>query len=106
MEYVTFVAERIISLRLTKGVSARDMSLTMGQNANYINHIENRKAEPSLTGLFYICEYFGITPHEFFDDDNLYPAHLKGFMIDVKLLRHTELQYLSGFITEIVRGRK
>ncbi len=44
----------------------RDMSLSLGQNNSYINQIENKKALPSLQGLFYICEYFGITPQQFF----------------------------------------
>ena len=44
MEYEVFVPERIAQLRLQKNVSARDMSLSLGQAANYINSIENRKA--------------------------------------------------------------
>ncbi len=49
-----------------KGVSARDMSLSLGQNAGYINNIENGHNFPSITVFFYICEYLGITPKEFF----------------------------------------
>lgn len=58
---------RIVKLREAKGVSARDMSLSMGQNPGYINNIESGKSMPSLTGFFYICEYLEITPKEFFD---------------------------------------
>lgn len=61
--------KRLIDLRYQKGVSARDMSLSLGQSESYINKIENHKSLPSLTGFFYICEYFGITPKEFFDYD-------------------------------------
>lgn len=57
---------RLAQLRSEKGVSARDMSLSIGQNASYINNIENGKALPSMTGFFYICEYLNITPGEFF----------------------------------------
>lgn len=53
---------RLAQLRSEKGVSARDMSLSIGQNASYINNIENGKALPSMTGFFYICEYLNITP--------------------------------------------
>ena len=59
--YEDFFSERLASLRTTKGVSARDMSLSIGQSANYINKIENKKAYPSMTVFFYICEYLGIT---------------------------------------------
>lgn len=58
---------RLAQLREKKGVSARDMSLSMGQNPGYINNIESGKSMPSLSGIFYICDYLGITPSEFFD---------------------------------------
>lgn len=66
--YEKFVAERIAKLRSIKKVSAREMSLSLGQNEKYKNHIENGKSLPSMQAFFYICEYFGITPKEFFDE--------------------------------------
>ena len=65
--YEDFVAERINQLRTKKEISAREMSLAIGQNVNYINRIENKLNLPSLQGLFYICEYFNMSPKEFFD---------------------------------------
>lgn len=59
--------ERITQLRLQKGVSARDMSLSLGQSESYINRIESKKMLPSMSVFFYICDYFDITPKEFFD---------------------------------------
>ena len=35
-------AKRLAQLRNQKGVSARDMSLSLGQGAGYINNIENK----------------------------------------------------------------
>ena len=35
---------RLAKLREEKGVSARDMSLSMGQNPGYINNIESGKS--------------------------------------------------------------
>lgn len=58
-------AERLCKLRCRKGVSARDMSLSLGQNASYINRIENGAALPSMTAFFYICEYLEISPRDF-----------------------------------------
>ena len=66
--YEDFIAERIAELRVRKCVSAREMSLAIGQNSSYINRIENRVALPSMQCFFYICEYLGVTPREFFDD--------------------------------------
>ena len=59
MEQSDFI-KRLVELRVSKGVSARDMSLSMGQSPGYINNIENGVNFPSMTVFFYICEYFGI----------------------------------------------
>ena len=66
-----FFIERLISLRNQKNVSAREMSLAIGQNESYINRIENRKAFPSMQSFFYICEYFQISPMDFLMMDAL-----------------------------------
>ena len=49
--YEEFIQNRITQLRMQRGVSARDMSLSIGQNESYINQIENKKTLPSLQGL-------------------------------------------------------
>ena len=77
--YEDFFPERLAHLRMKKGVSARDMSLSLGQSENYINMIENKKSFPSMTAFFYICEYLGATPKEFFDDDNKNPRIYKNW---------------------------
>ncbi len=59
-------AERLAQLRNAKGVSGREMSLSMGQAAGYVNNIENGNNLPSLAMFFEICEYLGVTPQEYF----------------------------------------
>ena len=51
-------AQRLTQLRTQKGISARDMSLSIGQNPGYINTIENGKSFPTMVNFFYICDYF------------------------------------------------
>jgi transcriptional regulator with XRE-family HTH domain len=82
----SFLILRLASLRTKKGVSARDMSLSIGQSPNYINNIESRKSYPSMTFFYYICEYLGVTPGEFFDGDSVNPARLKELMDEMKRL--------------------
>ncbi len=100
--YEEFTQDRIAQLRIQKDVSARDMSLSLGQNNSYINQIENRKALPSLQGLFYICEYFGITPHQFFDEGDTYPVQLAELVEDMKKLDAATLAHISAIVKEIV----
>lgn len=100
--YEEFTQNRITQLRMQKGVSARDMSLSIGQNKSYINQIENKKALPSLPVLFYICEYFNITPQEFFDESNSYPDQLSGLMQDLKKLDAGALAHISWLVKELI----
>ena len=61
MEREDFI-KRLTELRMNKGVSAREMSLAIGQSEGYINNVENGVNLPSMTVFFYICEYLGVTP--------------------------------------------
>ena len=98
-----FIAKRIAQLRMQKGVSARDMSLSLGQSESYINKIENQKALPSINGLYYICEYFDISPAEFFDEHNPAPDTLREVITDLKSLNGDQLTMVSTLIKEIKR---
>ena len=60
-------AGRLSSIRTAKGISAREMSLSLGQGAGYINNIENGRSLPSMSMFLEICEYLEISPMEFFN---------------------------------------
>ena len=103
--YEDFTRNRISQLRMQKDVSARDMSLSLGQNVSYINQIENGKALPSLQVLFYICEYFGITPMEFFDDGVPYPVELKKLIDYLKKVDSETIEHIT-WIVKAILGEK
>ena len=84
-------ALRLAQLRENKGVSAREMSLAIGQNAGYINNIESGKSLPSLTGFFYICEYLNVSENEFFDLNSVNPSKLDSVVKQLKSLDDTQL---------------
>ena len=100
-----FIPNRITQLRMQKNVSARDMSLSLGQNNAYINQIENGKSVPSIQGLLYICDYFGISPQEFFDEGNPYPAELDALIADLKKLDAGELEHVTHIVKDIIKGK-
>lgn len=85
---------RLARLRSEKGVSARDMSLSMGQNPGYINNIESGKSKPSLSGIFFICKYLGITPKDFFDVDSANPSKAKELFEIAKTLSNEQVDSL------------
>ena len=88
-------AQRLAQLRTQKGVSARDMSLSIGQNPGYINTIENGKAFPTMANFFYICEFLNITPQEFFDISSNSPVKLRELMENLKKLNAQQIDALA-----------
>lgn len=94
---------RLAQLRIKKGVSARDMSLSIGQNAGYINNIETGKALPSMSGFFFICEYLNISPKEFFDMDLEQPEELRDLINNLKHLDELQLKSISSIVEGLVK---
>lgn len=70
-EWKKYFAERIAGLRMSKNdkLSSRKLSQELNQCESYINKIETGRALPSMEMFFKICEYFDVTPAEFFMDD-------------------------------------
>ena len=99
--YEEFFSLRLAELRMQKGVSARDMSLSIGQSENYINKIENRKSLPSMHAFFFICEYLGVTPAQFFDKDNQNPALLNDALSEIRKLDEASLAHIMGLAKEL-----
>ena len=94
-------ALRLAQLRTKKGVSQREMSLAIGQNVNYINHIETQQGAPSLAGIIYICEYLGLTLSEFFDFDNNNPMKLKNINEYLKKLDDEQLEMVEKLVKNL-----
>lgn len=99
--YEDLFYERLTRLRMQKGVSARDMSLSLGQSESYINKIENKKSLPSMTGFFYICEYLNVPPKDFFDDEVSFPTKLNDLMDELKKLNDGQLEHLLAIIKDL-----
>ena len=100
MEKEDFI-KRMVELRLKKGVSARDMSLSIGQSPGYINNIENGINYPSMSTFFYICEYLEVTPREFFDIETKDPGKAKELLSAVGRLNSEQLTHLIALIKDL-----
>ena len=89
-------ARRLTQLRMGKNVSARDMSLSIGQSAGYINNIENGVNFPSMTTFFYICDYLGVTPEQFFDTGVREPKYMDSLIEAASQLNCDQLYHLTA----------
>ncbi|MDE6088206.1 MAG: helix-turn-helix domain-containing protein [Oscillospiraceae bacterium] len=96
-----FISERIARLRTAQNISARDMSLSLGQSQSYINNIENKKALPSMQMFLYICEFLHITPAEFFDEAITAPDSFDEAVKVLKSLKKEQLHLLIALANEM-----
>lgn len=104
--YEDFFAARLTQLRSQKNVSAREMSLAIGQNASYINRIENKQTFPSMQSFFYICEYLNISPKDFFNYDTSFPKEFEEITQWLKVLNGDEFMIVYNLIRLITNPKK
>ena len=99
----SLVRERITQLRMAKGVSEYKMSYVLGHSRGYINNISSGKALPSLTELFAICDYFEITPVEFFSETVSNPKLQKTVIADMERLSEKGLLLVQALVERMLQ---
>ncbi len=93
-----FIRNRITELRLKKCISEYQMSLDLGQNKSYIQGISSGRAMPSITQFLKICEFFDMTPVEFFDTEINNPTLLRKATDGMKKLSDADMMLLINLI--------
>jgi len=101
-DYMNGFVERLCELRMQKGVSARDMSLSLGQSESYINKIENKRTMPSMSVFFYICEYLKITPQEFFNTSAPSPKKTNELLREIEKLSPEQSEHMMLIVRDIL----
>lgn len=102
MDYLEWFPVRLAQLRCQKGVSAREMSLDIGQSESYINQIENRKALPSLGCFFEICKYFRVEPKDFFTPQLYAPSYTARLMAALGQLKPHQSKHLLQLAKDLL----
>ena len=101
--YEDFVRERITSLRIKKGVSEYQMSYDLGHSRGYVYNISSGKALPPLREFFAICDYFEITPQQFFDGSTQNPELVQKAIVGMKQLDESDMLMLLGIINRMLK---
>ena len=86
-----FIRDRITQLRIQKGVSEYKMSYDLGHSRSHIYNISSGKSLPPLAEFLEICDYFGITPSQFFDDTSENPYLVQSASEEIKKLNDDDL---------------
>ncbi|MBE6033978.1 MAG: helix-turn-helix transcriptional regulator [Clostridiales bacterium] len=102
--YEKFVRDRITQLRLQKGISEYQLSYDLGHSRGYIYNITSGKSLPPLTELFSICEYFELTPSEFFDDRTSQPELIHKAIEGLKELNDSDILLILNHINRLQQG--
>lgn len=98
-----FVRARITQLRINRGLSEYQLSYDLGHSRGYINNITSGKSLPSMTEFFSICDYFHISPIEFFDAKHEKPELLSKAIEEIQSLSDEDMLLILTLINRIKR---
>ena len=100
----SYIRNRITQLRIRKGVSEYQMSYDLGHSRGYIYNISSGKALPPMKEFLAICDYFEITPQEFFDEDTQNPELVQKAISGIKKMNEDDLLILLGLINRFQKN--
>ena len=98
-----FIRNRITELRLRRGVSEYQMSYDLGHSRGYVYNISSGKALPPMKEFLAICDYFGITPQQFFNGEELHPELIRKALAGMRQLDEDDMLMLLGFINRLLK---
>jgi transcriptional regulator with XRE-family HTH domain len=98
-----FIRNRITQLRLKKGVSEYQMSYDLGHSRSYVYNISSGKSLPPMAEFLEICDYFEITPSQFFEDSIENPALLQSAIDELRKLSDDDMMLVIGFIRRLTK---
>ena len=96
-----FVARKLTELRMQKGVSEYKMSLDMGHSRSYIQNITSGHSNPALSEFLYMCEYLGVTPSAFFEEQTKQPILVQQIMEGIRKLGEEDLRAVLGIVERL-----
>lgn len=101
---IEFIRNRITELRLRKGVSEYQMSYDLGKSKGYVYNISSGRSFPPMTEFLNICEYFEITPADFFNENTDYPELIKKAASDMQNLSDDDLLLILNMINRLSKN--
>lgn len=99
-----FVRNRITQLRLNKGLSEYQLSYSLGHSRGYIYNISSGKSLPSMSEFFAICDFFNITPAEFFNTEYNHPELFAKALEDIQDLSNDDMLLVLTLINRLKKS--
>ena len=99
-----FFRDRLRFLRNERSISAREMSLALGQNESYINKIETGQRSVSMDAFFRICDFLNVSPEVFFSpqiqNTKIQDAEI---LSSFRKLSPTQLDHILAIVTDMAK---
>lgn len=93
-----FIRDRITQLRMQKGISEYQMSYDLGCSRGYVYNISSGKSLPPMSKFLEICDYFEITPSQFFNESSDAPMLLQKIIDELTKLNDDDLVFILNCI--------
>lgn len=83
---------------MPKKISENKMSELLGHSSGYIRGISSGRALPSMQEFFYICDFLGVTPQQFFDAGQANPAKIQAIADGLASLDAENLDLVASLV--------
>ena len=81
------------------------MSYDLGHSRSYIYNISSGRSLPPMDEFLEICDYFGITPSQFFDESEENPALIQTATQELKKLDDDDIFLILGYIRRLLKDK-
>ena len=105
-ENLRLFRERLARLQAENNVSNRNLSTPIGVSDNYIQRTVTGAMTPALEKIFRICDFFDMTPCDFFDFDQSPSSVEQRFQACARKLNDSEKQAIIKIILAVLDLRE
>lgn len=103
-EYAVYLRDRITHLRLESDISEYTLSHDLGYSRSYIQGITSGQSLPSMDAFFEICDYFNLTPEEFFHKDEKDSPQIRRMIKKLGTLSREDLDLAESLVDRLAKA--
>ena len=99
-----FIGRKLYKLRESRGLTFARLADNLSMSAGHLSDMENGKSLPSIPKLDSICEFYGITLSEFFNESDvpvILDSDQENLISNTKGLNPEQLSLLNKFLESI-----
>lgn len=105
---IQYVRDKITELRIKRGISAYELSYQLGHSKNYIHNIVSGHSQTTVQELLFMIDYFGVTPKDFFDEQQTFsdPVLANQIIEKMQKMPPQDLAALAHLVNKIEDDQK